>query len=62
MGGRAAKDCKYNEGVGCTTPGKCDHCGWNDIVAAARSILILANMGITIINTEEDHGCFCENE
>ena len=37
-----AVDCKYNEGIGCRTPGKCASCGWNPVVAAARAVLILA--------------------
>ena len=43
------EDCKFNEGVGCATPGKCDSCGWNDKVAAERAIRILAQMGYVII-------------
>ena len=44
-----SKDCRFNEGVACTTPGKCASCGWNDEVAAERAIRILAAMGYTIV-------------
>lgn len=40
--------CPKNEGVNCKNPDKCDSCGWNDDVAAARAIRILAEMGIRV--------------
>jgi hypothetical protein len=42
------KDCQFNEGVACTSPGKCASCGWNEKVAAARAIRILAQFGYVI--------------
>lgn len=44
-----SENCMYNEGVACTTPGKCSSCGWNDTVGAERAIRILAQMGYIII-------------
>lgn len=43
------EDCRFNEGVACTTPGKCASCGWNEKVAAERAVRILAQMGYIII-------------
>ena len=43
------ENCQFNEGVACTTPGKCSSCGWNDEVAAERAVRILAQMGYIII-------------
>lgn len=40
--------CPNNEGVSCKNPDKCGSCGWNDEVAAARAIRILAEMGIRV--------------
>lgn len=31
------EDCRHNEGVACTTPGKCACCGWNPDVERARA-------------------------
>ena len=40
--------CQNNEGVSCKNPDNCGKCGWNDEVAAARAIQILAGMGIRV--------------
>lgn len=44
-----SENCRFNEGVACTNPGRCERCGWNDEVAAERAIRILAQMGYIII-------------
>lgn len=40
--------CPQNKGVTCRNPDKCGTCGWNEDVAAARAIRILAEMGIRV--------------
>lgn len=46
---QVSEDCRFNEGVACTTPGKCSSRSWNENVAAERAIRILAQMGYIII-------------
>ena len=45
---RPPEQCPKNEGVICLDTSKCESCGWNDEVAAERSIRILAEMGIRV--------------